>query len=73
MNNFSLPRFYENEKDKQPSFLHLNFEKLINPAFCKASQGLQKKGIAVYNLSMESGLSDSIFKKARLNELFPEK
>lgn len=73
MNNFSLPRFYENENDKQPSFLQLNFEKLIKPAFCEASEGLQKKGITVYNLSMESGLSDSIFKKARLNELFPKK
>ncbi|MDF2785396.1 MAG: hypothetical protein K0S95_1931 [Pantoea eucrina] len=70
MNNFSLPRFYEDENDMQPSFLQTNFEKLIKPAFSNASKGLQERGIKVYNLSINSGLSESIFKKAELNEIF---
>jgi len=70
MNNFSAPRFYENNENKQPSFLEENFSKLIEPAFYNASKDLEKKGVKVYNLSLNSGLSETIFEKATPDEIF---
>lgn len=70
MNNFSSPRFYENENNKQKSFLRENFTQVIKPAFLNASIELNHAGIKVYNLSMNSGLTEEIFEKATPDVIF---
>lgn len=70
MNNFGSPRFYENEENKQPSQLEMNFNKVIQPAFYHASLELKQKKIKVYNLSLKSGLGEDIFEKATLDVIF---
>lgn len=70
MNNFSSPRFYENENNKQKSFLGENFTQVIKPAFLNASSELNHAGIKVYNLSMNSGLTEEIFEKATPDVIF---
>ncbi|XBS69932.1 sugar glycosyltransferase [Acerihabitans sp. KWT182] len=63
MNNFSQPRFYENEKNKLPCFLDEKYAYLIEPAFRHASIVLKQKGINVKNLSKHSALGNDIFEK----------
>lgn len=65
MNNFQQPRFYENENDKSPCGLEEQFSGLIEPAFRHASQVLEKNSIDVLNLSLNSALDSSIFKKVK--------
>ena len=73
MNNFSSPRFYENEINKQKSFLEENFTHVIRPAFLNASSELNHAGIKVYNLSMNSGLTEEVFEKATPDVIFKKK
>jgi Kdo-III transferase WaaZ len=63
MNNFTQPRFYENETNKLPCFLDEKFASLIEPAFRHASIVLKKKGVTVKNLSKHSALGNDIFEK----------
>lgn len=70
MNNFSAPRFYESENDKLPSLLESNFNAIIKPAFKHASIELQRAGIKVYNLSLNSALDEDIFEKAAPDSIF---
>ncbi|MDI9223439.1 sugar glycosyltransferase [Pantoea sp. EA-12] len=70
MNNFSSPRFYENEKNKQKSFLEENFNHVIKPAFLHASRDLSRAGVKVYNLSLTSGLNEEVFEKATPDVIF---
>ena len=73
MNNFSSPRFYENENNKQKSYLEENFTHVIRPAFLNASSELNHAGIKVYNLSMDSGLTEEVFEKATPDVIFKKK
>lgn len=50
MNNFSLPRFYENADDKQPTFLDQHIDSIL-AAFETAAHFFEAKKISVYNLS----------------------
>ncbi|HCR4033774.1 TPA: sugar glycosyltransferase, partial [Morganella morganii] len=47
MSNFHLPRFYENEDNKQPSFLETEVDRIIIPSFSHASQIFKDKNISV--------------------------
>lgn len=69
MNNFSAPRFYENEGDVMPSLLASDFLSLIKPSFLHASRIMKEDNIVVYNLSPESALGSEIFEKVALNDL----
>lgn len=69
MNNFQKPRFYENEKDISPSYLESQFSVLIEPAFKHASRVLASKKIEVLNLSQNSAIDNSIFRKVKPDEL----
>lgn len=73
MNNFSAPRFYEQNGDKLPSYLEANFESVIRPAFLYASRELTRAGIKTYNLSLNSGLDEDIFEKATVDVIFKKK
>lgn len=69
MNNFQQPRFYENENDKSPSELDQQFAGLIEPAFRHASHVLKERSVEVLNLSLNSALDSSIFKKVRPHDV----
>lgn len=69
MNNFHRPRFYENDKDRSPSFLESQFSVLIEPAFSLASSIFKEDKIQVLNLSQNSALSDEIFKKVTSHDI----
>lgn len=69
MNNFQRPRFYENEHDISPSFLEDKFTGLIEPAFSHASKAFKEKNIEVLNLSLQSRLDSSVFKKVSSNDI----
>lgn len=73
MNKFNAPRFYENKKNKLPTTLDENLYNQIIPALDHASRIFQEKGITVLNLSPESAIPDSIFKKENGNEFFSKK
>ncbi len=70
MSNFHLPRFYENEDNKQPSFLETEVDRIIIPSFSHASQIFKDKNISVINLSIKSAIPDFIFDKVDFNEYF---
>lgn len=70
MTNFYQPRFYESEQDRLPSFLAEKLESVIIPAFTLASKVLQKNGVDVKNLSLNSALSSEIFKKVSFEDAF---
>lgn len=70
MTHFHQPRFYETEQDKLPSFLEEKFDTLIVPAFSLAGDILRQRGIEVINLSVNSALGDSIFKKVSYHDAF---
>lgn len=69
MNNFQQPRFYENKDDISPSYLESQFTTLIEPAFRHARNELELKGIEILNLSLNSALDNSIFRKVKTNEI----
>ncbi|MBP2169119.1 Kdo-III transferase WaaZ [Erwinia toletana] len=69
MNNFQQPRFYENEHDCSPSYLESKFNELIEPAFKHASGVFNNEKREVLNLSLNSALDSSIFKKVSSNDL----
>lgn len=69
MNNFDQPRFYENANDKLPSFLENKLDSLIIPAFSLASNTFKENNISVINLSKNSAIDSSIFKKLNTYEL----
>lgn len=70
MNNFSAPRFYEKNSDILPSLLESNFDSVIRPAFMHASRELERAGIKIYNLSLNSALDEDIFEKAVPDVIF---
>lgn len=70
MSNFHLPRFYENEDNKQPSFLETEVDSIVIPSFSHASQIFKDKKISVINLSIKSAIPDFIFDKVDFNEYF---
>lgn len=70
MNNFSSPRFYETKNDMLPSFLDSKLHNLIIPAFTLASLELQKRGIEVINLSLDSSIPEHIFPKMDYRNAF---
>lgn len=69
MNNFDQPRFYENVNDKLPSFLESKLDSLIIPAFSLASSVCKENNISVINLSKNSAIDTSIFKKLNTHDL----
>lgn len=70
MSNFHLPRFYENEENKQPSFLETEFDSVVIPSFSHASQVFKSKNINVVNLSKKSAIPEFIFDKVDFDEYF---
>ena len=69
MNNFDKPRFYENENDKIDTQLNDDFNGIIS-GFRLASDVFNKKNIEVINLSANSAVPDSIFKKSNYSKFF---
>lgn len=69
MNNFNQPRFYEDANDKLPSFLESKLDSLIIPAFSLASSIFKNNNIPVINLSKNSAVDSSIFKKLNPHDL----
>ena len=69
MNNFDKPRFYENENDKIDTQLNDDFDGIIS-GFRLASDVFNKKNIEVINLSANSAVPDSIFKKSNYSKFF---
>ncbi|TDV39057.1 KDO transferase-3 [Paraburkholderia caballeronis] len=57
------PRFYERTADMQPSTLDRDFKDFIEPSFRNASALLRRRGVEVYNLSVQSALAEDIFPK----------
>lgn len=70
MNNFHQPRFYENEREKLPSFLSEKLDSIIRPSFRHASQVMKSENIKVVNLSLASAIEDEIFEKVNYNDIF---
>lgn len=70
MNNFHLPRFYETEENKQPTFLPDKIISLVIPAFRHASSIMKSRNISIKNLSVNSTIDDDIFEKAKFNVYF---
>ena len=70
MNNFHIPRFYENERNRQPSFLETEVDSIVIPSFSHASHIFKNKNINVVNLSIKSAIPDFIFNKVDFNEYF---
>lgn len=69
MNNFNQPRFYEDPNDKLPSFLENKLDSLIIPSFSLASHIFKENNISVINLSKNSAINSSIFKKLNTYDL----
>lgn len=69
MNNFDKPRFYENENDKIDTQLNDDFDGIIS-GFRLASDVFNKKNIEVINLSANSAVPDSVFKKSNYSKFF---
>lgn len=63
MRGFNKPRFYETEKNTQPSKLQSNFESRILPAFYLASKVMRDKKITTLNLSIGSAIPNEIINK----------
>jgi hypothetical protein len=55
MNHFTLPRFYEDAKNKQSTMLD-HYSEIIFPAFAAAAEYFCKNNIQVYNLSADSAV-----------------
>lgn len=72
MTNFHQPRFYENEHNKLPSYLENKVENIVFPAFSLASRVCEQRSVYVFNLSQESAVPESIFKKVKLHGLFKQ-
>lgn len=70
MNNFHLPRFYETEQDRLPTFLPDKVESLVIPAFQHASAIMKSRQITVKNLSLHSAIDTGIFDKVDSNVYF---
>ena len=70
MNNFNQPRFYETNQDKLPTLLDTFLERTIIPSLKHASEILRKNEVKVINLSPQSAIPDSIFKKENGNDFF---
>ena len=70
MNNFNQPRFYEDNQDKLPTLLDIFLENTILPSLKHASEILRKNEVKVINLSPQSAIPDSIFKKENGNDFF---
>lgn len=57
------PRFYEQGNDCVSSTLHKNFAEYIEPSFRQAGELLRDQEVEIYNLSLESALSENVFPK----------
>lgn len=64
------PRFYETWDDRAKTNLVKELDSVILPSFKMAAPVLQSRGISVYNLSPQSSLDDSIFKKISAQSLY---
>lgn len=56
-------RFYDEGARPETSRLVRNFERMIEPSFAHAAHLLQERGVELYNLSLDSALSDRIIPK----------
>ncbi|MEB7884044.1 sugar glycosyltransferase [Serratia fonticola] len=70
MNNFHLPRFYETEQNKLPTFLSEKVDSIVIPSFKHASTVMKKKQISIVNLSLNSAIDNSIFEKVDYHDYF---
>lgn len=70
MNNFEQPRFYENNNNAEPSYLSNYLEKIIIPAMRHASDIMRQSNVKITNLSLQSAIDDTIFKKADYHVIF---
>ncbi|WP_256977332.1 MULTISPECIES: hypothetical protein [Alcaligenaceae] len=62
-------RFYDEGARPETSRLVRNFERMIEPSFAHAAHLLQARGVELYNLSLDSALSDRIIPKVNWRTL----
>ncbi|ALB64578.1 Lipopolysaccharide core biosynthesis protein RfaZ [Cronobacter condimenti 1330] len=70
MNNFNQPRFYETSDSKLPSYLEKKVDNIVMPSFAHAAKVMKENNVDVVNLSSESAVPDTIFKKVAFDEYF---
>ncbi|MGK0600371.1 sugar glycosyltransferase [Yokenella regensburgei] len=70
MGRFHLPRFYETDLNKSPTFLPEVIESIIIPAFTHASEVMKNHNMVIRNLSMQSAIDDSIIEKIDYKKFF---
>lgn len=70
MSHFALPRFYETQQNKLPSYLASKVDDLVMPSFSHAANVLQQHHIRVVNFSLESAVPGTIFEKVSFDEYF---
>lgn len=63
MNDFHLPRFYETDQDRLPTFLPDKVESQVIPAFRHAAAVMKSQRIAIKNLSLNSAIDSKTFEK----------
>ncbi|MEQ9862338.1 sugar glycosyltransferase [Pectobacterium cacticida] len=70
MNNFEKPRFYENKNDKVHTQLDIDMDSIML-SLKQASYVLEQKlGVKVINLSPNSSVPETIFKKSEFKKYF---
>ncbi len=62
-------RFYDEGARPETSRLVRNFERMIEPSFSNASRLLKERGIELYNLSLDSALSERVIHKVNWRSL----
>lgn len=72
MNNFHLPRFYETQENKLPTFLPEKVDDLIIPAFIHAAERMEKRKMVTRNFSLNSKIDTRIFEKIDSNYFFKD-
>ncbi|ELY5814995.1 sugar glycosyltransferase [Cronobacter turicensis] len=68
MNNFNQPRFYENSDSMLPSYLENKVNNIVMPSLAHAARVMATHDVEVINLSSESAVPDTIFKKVAFDD-----
>lgn len=68
MNNFNQPRFYENSDSMLPSYLENKVDDIVMPSLAHAARVMETHNVEVINLSPESAVPDTIFKKVAFDD-----
>lgn len=70
MNNFTSPRFYENNHNQLPSFLENKVEDIVFPGLALSRDAFAARQATIVNLSLQSAVPSSIFPKQGYQDVF---